>query len=61
MLKRGLLQILIDASGEPIQSILKAGWDPLAVDLLILTHFHAGHYDRTPRREPIGKLTPGKV
>lgn len=42
-LKAGSLQILIDASGNPVQSILKAGCDPLAVDFLILTHFHADH------------------
>ena len=43
ILKAGSLQILIDASGNPVQSILKAGCDPLAVDLLILTHYHADH------------------
>jgi len=35
--------ILVDASGNPVQSILKAGVDPAALDLVALTHYHADH------------------
>ncbi|MEE9308552.1 MAG: MBL fold metallo-hydrolase [Spirochaetia bacterium] len=39
----GRLLILVDASGNPIQSILEAKRDPLALDLVVLTHYHADH------------------
>jgi len=39
----GRLLILVDASGNPVQSILKAKRDPLALDLVVLTHYHADH------------------
>ena len=35
--------ILVDSSGNPVQSILKANREPLAVDIVVLTHFHADH------------------
>ncbi|MBN2554090.1 MAG: MBL fold metallo-hydrolase [Spirochaetales bacterium] len=39
----GQLLVLVDASGNPVQSILAAGHDPLALDLVVLTHYHADH------------------
>jgi ribonuclease Z len=39
----GQLLVLVDASGNPVQSILAAGQDPLALDLVVLTHYHADH------------------
>lgn len=38
----GLL-VLVDASGNPVQSILRAGCDPLRLAALVLTHHHADH------------------
>ena len=43
LLDTGGLLILVDASGNPIQSILAAKRDPLALDLVVLTHYHADH------------------
>lgn len=38
----GLL-VLVDASGNPVQSILRAGRDPRELDVVVLTHHHADH------------------
>lgn len=35
--------ILIDASGNPVQFLKKAGIDPLNLDVLVLTHSHTDH------------------
>lgn len=35
--------LLIDASGNPVQSVLRAGRDPMSIDAVILTHYHADH------------------
>jgi ribonuclease Z len=43
LLDSGGLLILVDASGNPIQSILAAKRDPLKLDLVVLTHYHADH------------------
>jgi ribonuclease BN (tRNA processing enzyme) len=39
----GRLLILVDASGNPVQSILEAKRDPRSLDLVVLTHYHADH------------------
>jgi ribonuclease Z len=39
----GSLLVLVDASGNPVQSIHKTGRDPLELDLVVLTHCHADH------------------
>lgn len=43
LLSDGRLTVLIDASGNPIQSLLRAEVDPLALDVVVLTHHHADH------------------
>ena len=44
----GQLLVLVDASGNPVQSILASGQDPLALDLVVLTHHHADHISGYP-------------
>jgi len=39
----GKFLILVDASGNPIQSILAADREPGVLDLVVLTHYHADH------------------
>jgi ribonuclease Z len=39
----GKFLILVDASGNPIQSILAADRQPEVLDLVVLTHHHADH------------------
>ncbi|MEW5816411.1 MAG: MBL fold metallo-hydrolase, partial [Spirochaetota bacterium] len=56
------LLILIDASGNPVQSILKAERDPLELDILILTHYHADHISGYPSLvQTLGCLKRKKV
>ena len=43
LLEVGGALVLVDASGNPVQSILRAGLDPVALDLVVLTHHHADH------------------
>ncbi|MBW2153355.1 MAG: MBL fold metallo-hydrolase, partial [Deltaproteobacteria bacterium] len=40
--------ILVDASGNPTQNLLKTGIDPAALDALILTHSHPDHLYALP-------------
>ncbi len=40
--------LLVDASGNPVQAILKAGQDPTELDALVLTHYHADHMSGLP-------------
>jgi ribonuclease Z len=43
LLEAGSHLVLVDASGNPVQSLLRAGRDPLSLDILVLTHHHADH------------------
>ncbi len=40
--------ILVDASDNPVKSMLKSETDPLDLDLIILTHYHADHFSGYP-------------
>jgi ribonuclease Z len=40
--------VLVDASGNPVQSMLRAGCDPLSLHALVLTHHHADHIGGYP-------------
>jgi ribonuclease Z len=35
--------VLVDTSGNPVQSLLRAGLNPLELDALVLTHTHTDH------------------
>jgi ribonuclease BN (tRNA processing enzyme) len=48
LLEAGSHLVLVDASGSPVQSLLRAGRDPLSVDILVLTHHHADHLGGYP-------------
>lgn len=55
--------LLVDASGNPVQSLLRAGFDPASLHGLVLTHAHTDHLYGLPslvhalwllgRREPL--------
>jgi ribonuclease Z len=40
--------LLVDASGSPVQNLLRAGLDPLSLDALALTHSHTDHLYALP-------------
>lgn len=42
------LLILVDSSGNPVQSLKRAGIDPTKLDALILTHSHIDHIYAVP-------------
>jgi ribonuclease Z len=40
--------LLVDASGSPVRNLLKAGFDPLSLNALVLTHSHTDHIYGVP-------------
>jgi ribonuclease Z len=48
LLEAGSHLVLVDASGNPVQSLLRAGRDPLSLEILVLTHHHADHIGGYP-------------
>ena len=42
------LSILVDASGNPVHYLERAGIDPRTLDILLLTHTHTDHIYALP-------------
>jgi len=66
LIEAGSHLVLVDASGNAVQSLLRAGRDPLSLEILVLTHHHADHLGGYPsllqsssclgRRQPLTVL-----
>jgi len=66
LIEAGSHLMLVDASGNAVQSLLRAGRDPLSLEILVLTHHHADHLGGYPsllqsssclgRRQPLAVL-----
>ena len=48
LVRGGGWTLMADASGNPVQSLLKAGTDPLFLDCVVLTHTHTDHLYALP-------------
>jgi ribonuclease Z len=48
LVKKNAWSVLVDTSGNPVQSLMKAGLDPLALDCVVLTHTHTDHLYALP-------------